>query len=86
MAADPQLRRRVGIRIRTARGASGLSQNALARQINDPSISGGYISRWERGENMPSWPNLQALADALGVSIASLLEEDDDEEPEARAA
>ena len=66
--------------------ATGLSQNALARLIADDSVSAGYISRWERGENMPSWTNLQALAGALGVTVAWLLEEDGDDAPAARAA
>ena len=86
MGSDPELRRRVGIRIRSARVDRGLSQNALARLIADQSVSGGYVSRWERGENMPSWGNLQAVAGALGVSVAWLLEEDGDDVPAARAA
>lgn len=86
MDADPGLRRRVGARIRKARHDRNLSQTALARLIDDTAVSGSYISRWERGENMPSWANLQAVAAALGVTLASLLEETDDDEPIVRAA
>ena len=71
---DPELTRHVGLRIKAAREAKGLSQNALARQIPDQSVSAQYISRWERGQNMPSWPNLRAVASALGVTVAWLLE------------
>ena len=66
--------RLVGARIRTARAAKGLSQNQLARLIDDESVSAGYISRWERGENMPSWSNLAQLAGALGVSMGALID------------
>jgi transcriptional regulator with XRE-family HTH domain len=80
MDADARRRRRVGARIKAARDAKGVSQNALARMIPDESVSGGYVSRWERGENMPSWTNLEAVALALDVTIAWLLENDDEDE------
>jgi transcriptional regulator with XRE-family HTH domain len=86
MDADPGLRRRVGARIRRARHDRDLSQTALARLIDDTAVSGSYISRWERGENMPSWTNLQAVADALDVTVAWLVAENDDDGPAARAA
>jgi transcriptional regulator with XRE-family HTH domain len=73
MDADEQLRRHVGARIRQARHARGLSQAELARLLPG-SVESTYISRWERGENIPSWPHLQALASALGTTIAWFLE------------
>ena len=81
MAGDSKLAQRVGARIKARRIDRGLSQNALARRIPDTPVSAGYISRWERGENMPSWANLEAVADALGVSVAWLFAEADDDEP-----
>ena len=72
--ADPELRKHVGARIREARITAGLSQNALARLIPDESVSSQYVSRWERGENMPSWQHLKELAAALGVTIGWLIE------------
>ena len=76
MPAGHDMRKRVGARIRTAREAKGLSQAGLARLL--PSAAEGRdVSRWERGLNMPSWPNLQALATALEVTVAWLLDEGD---------
>ena len=58
--------------------ASGLPANA--RGIRSPSspgllpepVEGAYVSRWERGENMPSWENLERLAEVLDVTVAWL--------------
>ena len=70
--------RAVGERIRAARKARGLSQRALGDRLPSPA-DGQYVSRWERGENMPSWPYLRALAAALGVTVASLIPDSEDE-------
>lgn len=76
MPAGHDMRKRVGVRIRQAREAKGLSQARLARML--PSAAEGRdVSRWERGLNMPSWANLQALAAALEVTVAWLLEDGD---------
>lgn len=79
------MRRRVGARIRRARLAKGLPQSALARALPGRTEARD-VSRWERGRNMPSWPALHAIAQALDVTVAWLLTEDDDDEPEERAA
>jgi transcriptional regulator with XRE-family HTH domain len=81
MPASEDMRKRVGERIRVARVAKGLSQSALARELPGGS-EGRDVSRWERGQNMPSWPNLQAIAGALDLTVADLLADGDDE-PEA---
>ena len=75
MDADAVFRQRVGARLRDARARKGLSQAALGRLLPGP-VEGAYVSRWERGENLPSWANLRALADALDVTVASLIDED----------
>jgi transcriptional regulator with XRE-family HTH domain len=75
VAVDPELRKRVGAHIREARTRKGLSQTGLARLLPAP-IDSGYVSRWERGENMPSWATLPTLAAALDVTVASLVSED----------
>lgn len=62
----------MGIRIRAARKRRKLSQQALADMLPRP-VSGQYVSRWERGENKPSWANLYALAAALDVNVSSLI-------------
>lgn len=84
MNADKEQRRRTGSRIRQAREQQGWSQGELARRFPPP-VDGNYIGRWERGQNMPSWPHLRALAQVLGVSVGWLVD-DDDEEPERVAA
>jgi transcriptional regulator with XRE-family HTH domain len=74
----------VGARIRALRHKRGWSQQTLADRLPRP-VNANYVSRWERGENAPSWSNLYALATAFGVRITALIPDDDDDE-EARAA
>jgi len=76
MPAGHDMRKRVGERIRQAREAKGLSQSGLARLL-PTAAEGRDVSRWERGLNMPSWTNLQALAEALEVTIGWLLDDGD---------
>jgi len=56
--------------LRTARLASGLSQEALA------DLSGlhrTYVGSVERGERNISIDNMECLADALGVRLSTLI-------------
>jgi transcriptional regulator with XRE-family HTH domain len=53
-------RERVGVRIRDLRLGRGLSQRELARELGE--VDSGQISRWERGEALPSVVHLEALA------------------------
>ncbi len=54
----------VGIRLRTAREAAGLSQ----RQLAFPGCSPAYISRIESGDRIPSLQLLRELGHRVGVS------------------
>jgi transcriptional regulator with XRE-family HTH domain len=54
----------VGIRLREARTASGLSQRELAF----PGCSAAYISRLERGERIPSLQVLRELSQRCDAS------------------
>jgi transcriptional regulator with XRE-family HTH domain len=66
---DPRsvsFRRRVGARIRKLRIEHGLSQRELARVLGE--VDSGQVSRWERGEALPSVPHLEALARAFGCA------------------
>lgn len=63
-----------GRHIRQARKAKGLSQSQLARLLPDAHDS--YVSRWETGQHMPSWDHLEAVAEALDVTVAWLLSDD----------
>lgn len=77
---DPDFAGRVGARIRSARTTRGISQSQLARQLPG-ATEGRDISRWERGANLPSWPNLHALAAALDITLAELVADEDPRRP-----
>ena len=53
-------RRQVGARIVQMRRTRGLTQAQLSHRLPE-NVVPGYVSRWERGENLPSWENLRAL-------------------------
>ncbi len=57
-------------RIAQYRRQKGLSQETLAQQLG---ISRQSVSKWERGEALPETDKLPALAQALGVSLDTLL-------------
>jgi transcriptional regulator with XRE-family HTH domain len=71
--------------------AQGLSQAALARTIG---VADAQVSRWRRGQVVPTVHYLQRLADAFGVPRASLdrlagypvAEEESDERADPAAA
>ena len=65
-----------GKRLQQIRDDAGLSQTALAREVE---TSQSAISQMESGERQPSFDMLRRLAKALGVSPAHLLGEDVDE-------
>ncbi len=61
----------LGRRIRRLRLALQLSQEQLAQRVP---VASRTVSAWERDENAPrSFPQQRALANALGVSVATLL-------------
>lgn len=62
----------VGANLRDARIAKGLSLRKLG---GSSGVDYGQISRIEHGKVRPYLSTLHALADALGVSVASLLQE-----------
>ena len=65
-------------RIASLRRAAGLSQEALAAEVN---VTRQAIGKWETGASLPGVENLQALASALHVSCDELLT---GEKPEAK--
>jgi transcriptional regulator with XRE-family HTH domain len=69
--------RAVGIAIRQARDACGMTQDALATIIG---VSRASIANIERGEQTVGVPLLLRLSDALSVPPAHLLQEPDDED------
>jgi transcriptional regulator with XRE-family HTH domain len=58
----------VGMRVREARDAAGLSQ----RELSFPGCSSAYISRIERGERVPSLQVMREIARRTGVSEQTL--------------
>lgn len=65
------LREKFGHRVRFLRGESSLTQEQLAERAG---ISVDFLSLIERGNNSPSFDNLDDLANALGVTVAQLFE------------
>ncbi len=63
-------RRALGQRIRRARQAAGLTQEALSEQVG---VHPGYLSQIERGMRTPSTLVLARLAEACGCSLQELL-------------
>lgn len=68
--SEKKLRAQLGGELRKARLALGLMQADVAERVEtDPET----ISRFERGATLPSLVRLLDLAEALGVTVASLL-------------
>jgi transcriptional regulator with XRE-family HTH domain len=63
------IQKRFGERIRALRQQKGISQEKLAELSN---LHRTYVSSVELGERNVSLKNIQALADALGVSLQEL--------------
>ena len=61
-----------GSRLKELRTAAGLSQKDLAAQAG---IGQQSIANWEQGLREPSWPNVVAIAAALGVSCEAFQQE-----------
>ena len=62
----------LGENLRTARAASGMLQEDVARAVD---MSAEYYSRVESGEQVCTVEKLIAIADVLGVSVDQLLGE-----------
>lgn len=72
MAIRPPLVHLAGLgrRIRAARRMHGWTQHQLACEAD---VSQTHVTRWECGRNEPSLSNLIRVAQALGVSLDSLV-------------
>lgn len=60
----------------------GLTQAQLAERLH---VTDKAVSKWERGAGLPDIGNLSALAEALSVSVAELLQARRLEEPSMKA-
>lgn len=63
----------LGSRIAAARKRKGWTQEELAGAVGDNTHK-MTVSKWERGENVPSVANLKRLADELGVTLGELMD------------
>lgn len=61
---------KTGALIAKRRGELGLTQKALAERLN---ISDRAVSRWERGLGFPDISLIEAVADALNLTVLELL-------------
>ena len=61
---------KVGTNLKEWREEFTLSQRGLSAKTG---ISQGMISRWERGENLPSIRDLVTLADFYGITLDELI-------------
>ena len=73
---------KTGTLIAEARKAKGLIQRQLAETLH---ISDRTVSKWERGAGFPDVALLEPLADALGLTVRSLLR-GEAEPPEAESS
>lgn len=62
--------KQIGLRLKTVRKEAGLTQQQLAKRLGIPYQS---IGQWERGIRNPKIETLQAIANAIGVSLDYLL-------------
>lgn len=68
MVSENDLLARLGQRVRALRTAKGLSQEAFAQECG---LDRTYVSGIERGKRNVALKNIEAIANALGVSIGS---------------
>ena len=60
----------IGENIRRCRKQKGLTQDALAQEMN---VTAQAISKWENGQSMPDIALLLPLAKVLGIGVDELL-------------
>ncbi len=69
----PSLKKQFGLRLHDVRQGAGLTQEALAAQVD---LTVESISNMERGIHGPSFDNLDKIARALRVPVKALFEFD----------
>lgn len=73
------IHQRVGLNVRNARLAAGLSQLDLVARLEltaeDRGISQAYLSELENGKKNPTLATLWAISQAIGISVAALVDE-----------
>jgi transcriptional regulator with XRE-family HTH domain len=69
-APEPSATERLGVQIRRARLAAGLTQKALAERLQK---SPGWVAAVEKGRRRIYINELPRIADALGIDLRELL-------------
>lgn len=69
------IRQRFGMKFKSLRLATGMSQEAFADKCG---FARSYMSRIERGRANPSLDAIEVLADALGVEVETFFSERSD--------
>ncbi len=69
------LTQQIGLRIRAARKSKGMTQSEVSRKTG---LDQAYISRLENGMAEGSPAQIFAIAQAIGVSVAQLYDEQDE--------
>ena len=69
------IRQRFGMKFKSLRLATGMSQEAFADKCG---FARSYMSRIERGRANPSLDAIEVLADGLGVEVKELFETSSD--------
>jgi len=64
------MKKEIGKRLRIVRESKGISQVELGNHLG---IQFQHVSKYERGESVPTWENLIKLIELLGVNINWLL-------------
>jgi transcriptional regulator with XRE-family HTH domain len=75
--------KRMHEKLERARAARGVPQAELSRRLGSLGLDAGkaQMSRWFSGAAVPDVAELAAIADALGVSIDYLVDDDQDKPP-----
>lgn len=71
-----EVMRRFAANLKQLRSKAGFTQTELSKLSK---VSQGGIAHWENGIREPSWTAVVALAEALGVAIATFLDEPDEQ-------
>ena len=69
----------LGQRIKKARKEKGLTQEKLGELLG---VTKGAVNNWERNSDEPTFKNVKNLSEVLGVSIVSLISDEDIKHPE----
>ena len=77
---ENEFNKRLGYVLKQTRKAKKMKQPGVAVKLN---VSKMTVSRWESGDRKMSAKYLKEYCDVLGVSVQSVLDQADEEDPDA---